>query len=340
MKPKNVRAFAALAAMVATAGLVSGCGSSSASNAADQAVSGGQIVVRIPDPGNYGALALGKKDGSFAAALAAVGAKVDWVGTAGPFAPAAQELDSNELDIAQGSITSAVAAIAQSPGFKLFADVAPDKIGEGILVKNNSGITTVADLVGKNVIVAHGGTEEYLLLKALAKNGIAANKVNRIYLPPPQSGPVFHSGQADAWATWSSFSLPEIANQNEHLLVTGGEVGSQNYAVWAVRNGFLTAHPTVVKAIYTYLHANEQKQAKNPAAYINVFRTSGPDAVSGQLRTLTEQDLAQLAPTSAITATDKAAFSQVAQFFVDQGVIPGTVEVNASVVDVSSLPGS
>ncbi|WP_373412878.1 ABC transporter substrate-binding protein, partial [Streptomyces sp. NRRL B-24572] len=58
--------------------------------------------------------------------------------------------------------------------------------GEGILVREGSEITSVRDLVGRKVAVNKGGTVEYLLLKALAKAGIPADKVERVYLRPDQ----------------------------------------------------------------------------------------------------------------------------------------------------------
>lgn len=298
------------------------------------------VTIRIPDPGNSGALALGKKDGSLAAALAKAGAKVEWTGSAGPFAPAAQELDSGQLDVAEGSITSAIAALAQKPGFKLFAAVAPDKTGEGILVKDGSPINSIADLAGKKVVVWHGGSSEYLLLKALAKNKVPVSSVQRVYLQPNQSAAVLHSGQVDAWATWASFSISERANAGEHFLATGGDIGSQNYAVWAVRNDFAAQHPAVVKAFYDYLHDAETKQAQNPEAYLNVFHTSGPDAVSGKEKDLTVENYKTGGPTSAITGEDLVNFKEVAQFFADQKVTPDVVDVAPYVLDVTKPAGS
>ncbi|RMI28623.1 ABC transporter substrate-binding protein [Nocardia stercoris] len=324
------RALAVAAALTLTT-VVTACSAPSSSPA-----SGATITVRIPDPGNSGALALGKKDGSLDAALAKVGAKVEWTGSAGPFAPAAQELDNNELDLAEGSITSAIAALAQKPGFRLFAAVAPDKIAEGILVKDNSGINSVADLAGKKVVVSHGGSAEYLLLRALAQNHVADAAVTRVYLQPNQSAAVLHSGQVDAWATWSTFSIAERANAGEHFLVTGGDIGSQNYAVWAVRNEFQQQHPAVVAAFYTYLHDAEVALRQHPEAGINVVHSAGPDAVDGRAKDLTIEDLRALSPVSAITDADRAAFAEVARFFADQHVTDGIVDVAPHLIDITA----
>src|SRR5690348_15640704 len=185
---KNPRpALLAAGALLATVSLAA-CGSAAdGAKASADGAAGAEVELRLPDPGNSGFLALGRKDGSLTKALAAVHAKVAWTGSAGPFAPAAQELNAGKLDIAQGSITSAIAALAQRPGFRLFSQVAPDKVGEGILVRKGSSIASVRDLIGKKVAVNKGGTAEYLLLKALAQAGVPADKVTRVYLNPAQT---------------------------------------------------------------------------------------------------------------------------------------------------------
>ncbi|MCO5992404.1 NrtA/SsuA/CpmA family ABC transporter substrate-binding protein [Actinoallomurus rhizosphaericola] len=310
-----------------------GCGGSSTHDSTGDA----SVTIRIPDPGNEGLLALGKKDGSLAKALAVVHAKVAWTGSSGPFAPAAQELGADKLDVAQGSITSAIAALAQHPGFKLFAQIAPNKTGEGILVRKGSPIASVRDLAGRKVAVNKGGTAEYLLLKALASAGVPAGRVTRVYLNPAQTAPVFNSGQVDAWAVWSTYSIPEIASTGARFVATGGQIGSQNYSVWAVRNGFADAHPAVVQAFSRYLHDAGVRQAQNPASYVNVFTDAGPQAVSGTARRLTIQDLAQTAAPDGIRPSNVTDFDAVARFFAEQKITPTAVNVRPYVL---SLTGS
>ncbi|MFC0041361.1 NrtA/SsuA/CpmA family ABC transporter substrate-binding protein [Actinomadura rayongensis] len=314
-----------IAGVLAVLLAAAGCGGADAAS--------GDVTFRVPDPGNSGVLALGKKDGSLAAALKAVHAKIAWTGSSGPFAPAAQEMNAGELDAAQGSITSAVAALGQKPGFKLFAAIAPDRFGEGILVGKDSPIRTVRDLVGKKVAVNKGGTAEYLLLKALEQEKIPADRVTRVYLNPAQTAPVFNSGKVDAWAVWANYSIPEIATAGARFLVTGGQIGSQNYSVWAVRTGFAKEHPEVVKAFYQYLHDAGTKQIQNPTAYVNVFTKAGPQAVSGTALALTLDNARKGATAQPIGATDLANFASVAKFFADQKVTPAPVDVAPHVLD-------
>ncbi|ROR37615.1 ABC transporter substrate-binding protein [Kitasatospora cineracea] len=332
--PLAATALTAVAALALTA-----CSSAQDTAAPADGKGGAEVVLRVPDPGNSGFLAKGKKDGSLDAALAAAHAKVVWTGSAGPFAPAAQALNADQLDVAQGSITSAVAALAQKPGFKLFAQTEPDQAGEGILVKNGSPIKEIKDLVGKKVAVSQGGTSEYLLLKALEKNGIPADRVQRVYLRADQTSGVFNSGQVDAWATWGTFSIPAIANAGAHFLADGKAVGSDNYAVWAVRSAFAEKHPEVVGAFYGYLHENGAKEKADPAAYLNVFTDAGPTAVTPAEQAVAVDFGKQRAVDSPITDADAARFAVVAKFYADQGVTKTLVDVKPYLLDVNSLPG-
>jgi sulfonate transport system substrate-binding protein len=329
---------AAFAAVIITA--VAGCSSSasSSSSVGASASRAGQalVPVRIPDPGNSGVLAVGKKDGSLAAALAAAGAKVEWTGTAGPFAPAALEMSANELDFAQGSITSAVTSLAATPVFQLFAEQPPDRIGEGILVPADSPIKSVQDLIGKTVAVNKGGTGEYLLRKALAAANIPASKVSFVYLPPPETAPVLNSGKVDAWATWDQYSVAEVGLDNARFVATGAQIGSQNYSVWAVRTGFAQKYPKIVAAFYNYLHTEGLKLVADPNEFINVFTTAGPEALNSAEVTFDAKDSAALGTTEPISPTVTSQFQNVANFFSSEGVTKSAITVAPYIIQ----PGS
>ncbi|MER5365842.1 NrtA/SsuA/CpmA family ABC transporter substrate-binding protein [Streptomyces sp. NPDC002722] len=333
--PRPLRTAAAPALLTATALLaLTACGSSEADSGSG---AGGTVEIRIPDPGNSGVLALGKKDGSLDKALAKAGAKVRWTGSAGPFAPAAQAMNADQLDIATGSITSGITSLAQRPGFKFFTAVAPDAAGEGILVKNGSGIGSVADLVGKKVAVNQGGTGEYLLLKALAKAGIPAEKVERVYLRPDQTAAVFNAGKVDAWAVWATYAVAEIGSGKAQFVADGAAIGSDNYSLNAVRTGFAEQHPGVVKALYRYLHDASAKEKQDPAAYLNVFTDVGPTAVIGKAKEVQTAFTREGGTVDAIGPQDIERFEDVAGFYAEQKVTPDKVDVATHLLDIEKL---
>ncbi|WP_405455150.1 NrtA/SsuA/CpmA family ABC transporter substrate-binding protein [Streptomyces sp. NBC_00101] len=335
-RPLRTTAVPALLTVSALVALTA-CGASEADDAAKGSGSKATVTVRIPDPGNSGVLALGKKDGSLDKALSKAGAKVEWTGSAGPFAPAAQAMNADQLDIATGSITSGITSLAQRPGFKFFTAVDPDAAGEGILVRNGSGITSVADLAGKKVAVNQGGTGEYLLLKALAKAGIPADEVTRVYLRPDQTAAVFNAGKVDAWAVWATYAVAEIGSGKAHFVADGAAVGSDNYSLNAVRTEFAEQHPKVVKALYQYLHEASAKEKRNPAAYLNVFTDAGPTAVTGKAKEVQTRFLAQGGTIDPIGPEDIERFRAVAAFYAEQKVTRTQVDVAPHLLDVGEL---
>ncbi|ALO12055.1 putative ABC transporter substrate-binding protein [Streptomyces venezuelae] len=333
-----MRPLTPLAALAALAVLstVTACGGGSTGADASKGA-GGTVTVRIPDPGNAGVLARGKKDGSLDKALAAVGAKVAWTGSAGPFAPAAQAMNADQLDIATGSITSGITSLSQSPGFAFFTATDPDPVGEGILVREGSDITSVSDLVGRKVAVNKGGTGEYLLLKALARAGVPADKVERVYLRPDQTAAVFNAGQVDAWAVWSTYAVAEIGSGKAHFVADGTAIGSDNYSLNAVRSDFATRHPEVVKALYRYLHENSAKEKSDPAAYLNVFTDAGPTAVNGKAKEVQIDFTRRGGTVDPIGAEDIKRFETVARFYAEQKVTPNKVDIAAHLLDIEKL---
>ncbi|MEU8666635.1 NrtA/SsuA/CpmA family ABC transporter substrate-binding protein [Streptomyces anulatus] len=336
-RPLRTTAPAALLTAAALLAL-SACGTSEAdSTGANGSGSGKTVEVRIPDPGNSGVLALGKKDGSLDKALGKAGAKVKWTGSAGPFAPAAQAMNADQLDIATGSITSGITSLAQRPGFKFFTAVDPDAAGEGILVRDGSGIESVTDLVGRKVAVNQGGTGEYLLLKALAKAKIPAEKVERVYLRPDQTAAVLNAGQVDAWAVWATYAVAEIGGGKAHFVADGAAIGSDNYSLNAVRTGFAEQHPEVVRALYDYLHEASAREKKDPAAYLNVFTDVGPTAVTGKAKEVQTGFTAQGGTVDPIGPEDIARFEAVAAFYAEQKVTKEKVDVAAHLLDVEKL---
>jgi len=296
------------------------------------------VQVRLPDPGNSGVLAVAKKDGSLDRALAAVHAQVAWTNVPAAFADSAQALNSGQLDVAQGTIADGLGVLGKRPGFTLFGVSQPDLMGEGVLVKNNSRLRTVKDLAGRKVAVDHGGTGEYLLLKALAKNGVPVDAVERVYLDTEHAFQAFKSGEVDGWAVYGAPVAPALTQANAHFVASGRGVSSDNYRIWAVRSALAEQHPEVVKALYGYLHEAGTKAQGEPAAYLNVFTDSGPQAVAADQRDLLVDFGKGAAPVQPITDADTVRLEKVAQLFAQQRVTDGTVDVRAHLLNVDTLP--
>lgn len=147
---------------------------------------------------------ISKQRGEFEKNLAAQDIKVEWVGPFPNHAPSLQAVVGGSADFGfWGSTTPALAAIlAGSPlVFTQFLIYAPRSTA--IIVKKDSGIDSVKDLVGKRVAVNRSGLGEFLVVAALEKNGVPRDAVEFVYLNPPDAAPAFGQGKVDAWSMWS-----------------------------------------------------------------------------------------------------------------------------------------
>jgi sulfonate transport system substrate-binding protein len=332
----------ALAATVLTAAALTttACGSdddgaaTAASGSAPAAVKGGGGTLRIALIGSTGPVAAAKNDGSLAKDLAKVGAKVRFTGQFPAFAPAAEAINAGALDAAQGSISSGIGALAQKPSFKVYAAQVANAHGEGILVKD-SNIKTVADLVGRKVAVNPKGTGEYLLLKALEKNGIDPAKVKRVYLSAPDGASAFSSGKVDAWAVWGDFVATAKA-KGARLLADGGQIGSENDTTWVISNAFLAEHPATVKALYDNVVAHSVAEHDDPEAAV-ARENTGVVKLDDKAAAYLAETYRSIQPVSGVDARFRERFGHVADFFAAQGVIDADLDPATFTVDPTTL---
>jgi sulfonate transport system substrate-binding protein len=204
--------------------------------------------LRGPEP-----LSISRLRGTLEKRLASKNVKVVWAGPFNAYAPAAEALNADSIDITIGSSSAAISSIVGTAPISLFAYQWDFGDSSGIVVKNDSSIKSVADLAGRTVAVNRGGTGDYQLTKALEKAGIASDSVKRAYLTPVDSSAAFLNGHVDAWSAWSIFFPTAILQQDARVIATAKDFGSQNAVVYVVRTPFAAAHPDILKDIVAEL---------------------------------------------------------------------------------------
>jgi taurine transport system substrate-binding protein len=126
-------------------------------------------------------------------------------------------------------------------------DVAGDN--EALVVRNGSGINSIADLKGKKVGTPFASTSHYSLLAALAKNNIPESSVKLLDLQPPDIQSAWTRGDIDAAYVW----LPALAvlQKSGKTLITSRELAAQGKAtldLGVATSELIAKHPEVLKA--------------------------------------------------------------------------------------------
>ena len=152
-------------------------------------------------------------------------------------------------DIQIGYVGSSPLAAAASRELPIETILVAAEIGsaEALVVRNGSGISKPADLVGKKIAVPFVSTTHYSLLAALKHWGIDAKKVNVVNLRPTEIAAAWQRGDIDAAYVWDP-ALGKI-KENGKLLTSSAEVatwGAPTFDAWIVRRDFAQKNPEFV----------------------------------------------------------------------------------------------
>ncbi|WP_433243426.1 NrtA/SsuA/CpmA family ABC transporter substrate-binding protein [Streptosporangium sp. CA-135522] len=337
---RRTRVAVAVAAL-SLAALTAACGGADAAKSTAAAAAGGKgggAVLKIKDPGNAGPLAVAKKEGILEKRLAEVGATVEWGGSYASFTATIDAVRSGSVNVLEGAISPVLGYLANSKDIKIFAftDPVTDPAApqtDGLVVRPDSPVKSVKDLVGKQVAVNKGGRGEYLLLLALQEAGIPADQVKRVYLNPDQGASAFATGKVDAW--WAIVrAYPEAVAKGARVIVHGRDLPDKDLNMQAARVELLKEHPEVVRVYLKVLQELTTEAKQNPERFQNVFLTQGPTAVSGP-RLAEEVAKAKYAAVPRFaTVADGAFVTDVAGIFQKYGVLPGTVNPDDVIFDL------
>ncbi|KPB18571.1 Aliphatic sulfonate ABC transporter periplasmic substrate-binding protein [Pseudomonas amygdali pv. sesami] len=145
--------------------------------------------------------------------------------------PVAEALNVGSLDIG---------LLGDSPALFMGALGAPIKVigvsrqnlhGVAIVVRKDSPIKTVADLVGKKVAIWKGSFSQQLMLTALDKAGVARDAVDYRYLSALDSSHALDGGSVDAIATWEPY-VTQQERQGARIIATAdGLIPAQSFIV-------------------------------------------------------------------------------------------------------------
>lgn len=241
--------------------------------------------------GRGGIPLVAKQRGVLEKELADKGIKVEWIGPFPNHAPSLQAVVGGSADFGfWGSTTPALAAIlAGSPlVFNAFNIYQPRSTA--VIVKKDSGIETIADLVGKKVAVNKAGLGEFLVVAALEKNGIDRDKVEFVYLNPPDAAPAFAQGKIDAWSMWSpGVDIARFQNDAKDIFNEGKDLDFLiDYSSLVSTRKFSEENSELIRAVLDAYYKEGDWISKNSEEAERIAQSEGkyPDEVRDYLVSL------------------------------------------------------
>jgi sulfonate transport system substrate-binding protein len=250
------------------------------------------------------------------------GARVQWVEfPAGPQLLEALAVGSLEFGLTGDS--PPVFAQAAGKDLVYVGNEPPKPLSSAILVKADAPLAKLADLRGRRVALQKGSSAHYLLVRAVAKAGLAWSDIQPIYLPPSDARAAFERGSVDAWAIWDPFYAATEIDIAPKVLTHGSGL-SNNNSFYLASRAFAETQPEALRALFdelTRADALVQGSRKEAAQLVSDF--SGlPLAVVH--RFLARRPPSPVAPLTPAIVADQ---QRVADAFAQLGLIPKPVRV-------------
>ncbi|MEU8204420.1 ABC transporter substrate-binding protein [Streptosporangium sp. NPDC049046] len=216
-----------------------------------QAANGEPVVARVGHFGGTSLWTLAEDSNAVADTLKSVGGSVEWNG---PLAPveASEAAKAGRIDFTSNSVATFFNEADTASPLVAFALSLNNGNNQGIVVRNDAGVSTVADLKGKKVAVStRGSTGEYVLLAALESAGLKASDVETVYIANPADGvSALAGGDVQALATWDNFLASAQLIKDTTVLTTNAGTKARNWSLFVVTRSFLDANPAAVKGVF------------------------------------------------------------------------------------------
>jgi sulfonate transport system substrate-binding protein len=193
-----------------------------------------------------GVLVIARQQAVLEQRLAKSGTDVKWVEfSSGP--PMLEAMNAGSIDFGQVGDTPPIFAQAGGANI-LYVAGQPITNGQGILVRPDSGIRTLADLKGKRIGLTKGSSAHNVAVSALEKVGLQFTDATAVYLNPPDAAAAFARGSIDAWAIWDPYYAIGEVKGGGRVLVQASEVVKSNSFYLANRD-FATRHPLLLRDV-------------------------------------------------------------------------------------------
>ncbi len=281
---------------------------------------GSARTLRIGNQKGY--LNLLKGRGTLEKRLAPLNVSVNWT----EFAAGPVQLEAlNVGSIDFGDVGEAPPIFAQAAGAPLVyvAATVTRPQSEAVLVPPQSAIRSVKDLKGKRIALNKGSNVHYFLVKLLRQHGLQYSDVNPVFLAPADARAAFERSSVDAWVIWDPFFAAAEKSLGARVIAdASGVVG--NRAFYFSSQTYAAKNPDVIRILIEELDKVDQwgKQNKDQLA-------SELAQLWGVPKPVVDVVVArQQYGTEPITRAILAGQQQIADTFLDLGLIPKRIDVS------------
>lgn len=149
----------------------------------------------------------------------------------------------------------------------------PNPEGVGVMVKDDSGITSLEQLKGKKIGALEGGNHHYLAILAIESAGLTVDDVEWVFPEDAAQGrSLFETGELDALASYDPFFASGEVEMDVTTL-TDGEVydGYPNRTFYFASSSFAEEHPEHLDLILEAIDEADQWANENKSEVVEIM---------------------------------------------------------------------
>jgi taurine transport system substrate-binding protein len=197
----------------------------------------------------------------------ATGYKINWRQFGGG-GDVIRAMASGDVQLGEVGSTGVATAISQGMDVDLFWILEDIASAEALVVRNGSGIKTVADLKGKKIGTPFVSTSHFQLLYAMQQAGIKPNEAKVLNMRPPEIAAAWSRGDLDATFIWDPV-LSQVKKTGKVLLTSGDicKKGACTFDGLVVEKKFAEANPEFMVALVKAVAKADADYRANPKAW-------------------------------------------------------------------------
>ena len=201
-------------------------------------------------------------------------------------APMMAAAQSQSIDVACLGLVPFIAGLGQGIPWVTIGLTPVDPNAEGIVVRKDAGIDTIADLKGKKIGFFRASTAHYGLFMALKKNNVPIDQVTLLSMAPAQQLAAMRNKEIDAAEVWQPWIQKMIVDADGKLLAMEGDFGVHTAdGTFAVRTDWLAKNRETALRFMKGVLLAEAFLKKDPEPAIKTFaaETGIDDELSAQI---------------------------------------------------------
>ena len=175
---------------------------------------------------------------------------------------------SGDVQLGEVGSTGIATAISQGMDVELFWILEDIASAEALVVRNGSGINTVADLKGKKIATPFVSTSHFQLLYAMNKAGIKPGDAQILNMRPPEIAAAWGRGDIDATFIWDP--VLSTVKKSGKVLTTSGDIckeGACTFDGLIVSRKFAKENPAFMVALVKAISKADADFKANPTAW-------------------------------------------------------------------------